>query len=271
MTFAQMLQAILQNTPTMQNPSALKLPENLTSRLENIGAFRGKPAYRYILTAILRTNLTEILTDKHAPAEETRHSIERFITHTGFQPQLVYAITEAIASASGLTEYPTFQKSPSNTRHQQSLTSHEIITHLNTILHINRETEAARGVALVNPAITAITQPTSTTSAAIKLTATLKRTRPDGSANLHYALYATTSSESGIPLNPDQTETTGNQPNTPMQTINPSSLPLDISRLTLLSTGIADTFTIQSPSPHPLTATIPCDPSAITHILLYLD
>ncbi len=144
MIFAQMLQAILQHSGTQKQTGQQTLPSNLIENLDNIGAFRGRPAYRYIMAAMQRTQLIEKLNDQISTVNEKRTLIERFITHTGFQPRLVYALTEALSSALGFTDYPTIEQSTHHHAHPHSLTTKDTLTHLNTLFLINRETEPDR-------------------------------------------------------------------------------------------------------------------------------
>ena len=303
MIFAQMLQAILQHSGTQKPTGQQTLPSNLIENLDNIGAFRGRPAYRYIMAAMQRTQLIEKLNDQISTVNEKRTLIERFITHTGFQPRLVYALTEALSSALGLTDYPTIEQSTPHHAHPHSLTTKDTLTHLNTLFLINRETEPFRGITIINPTITEIIHPTQTTPGGIKLTVTLKRTKNSGSASLHYAVY-TANTTSPTPNKSENTSTDKN-PTTPtpntsnppphidsiatvttpptapsIGTVHPSdsnAIPtpidktIDFSHLTLLTTGIADTITIQTPTPHPISTIIKCNPHTISLILLYLD
>lgn len=280
MIFAQMLQAILQHSGTQKQTGQQTLPSNLIENLDNIGAFRGRPAYRYIMAAMQRTQLIEKLNDQISTVNEKRTLIERFITHTGFQPRLVYALTEALSSALGFTDYPTIEQSTHHHANPHSLTSKDTLTHLNTLFLINRETEPFRGITIINPTITEIIHPTQTTPGGIKLTVTLKRTKNSGSASLHYAVY-TANTTSPAPNKSENTSTDTTPSTAPsIGTVHPSdsnAIPtpidktIDFSHLTLLTTGIADTITIQTPTPHPISTIIKCNPHTISLILLYLD
>ncbi len=280
MIFAQMLQAILQHSGTQKQTGQQTLPSNLIENLDNIGAFRGRPAYRYIMAAMQRTQLIEKLNDQISTVNEKRTLIERFITHTGFQPRLVYALTEALSSALGFTDYPTIEQSTHHHANPHSLTTKDTLTHLNTLFLINRETEPFRGITIINPTITEIIHPTQTTPGGIKLTVTLKRTKNSGSASLHYAVY-TANTTSPAPNKSENTSTDTTPSTAPsIGTVHPSdsnAIPtpidktIDFSHLTLLTTGIADTITIQTPTPHPISTIIKCNPHTISLILLYLD
>lgn len=174
MTFAESLQIALTetggdfNTQTLQN-------------LEQLGAFAGKPALRFIVSTAIKNGTFAQFATYDAWNAESHLCMERFIAHTGFQPRIAMGIFEAYASCLNWANSPNSANGPSQSI-AVARTETDLVTHLNNHIEINREKEPHRGVTVEMPCVA------DTSARTIKLTATLKRTHPLCSATLNYAL-----------------------------------------------------------------------------------
>ena len=185
-------------------------------RLDDTGAFAGKPALRFIMTTAVRNGAFSRFAACGAWNADAQTEIERFIAHTGFQPNLTRLVFSAYAES--------MQWLPADASQPDGLIASEpqgfyaaqnqpsSLQSTPPAISINREKEPYRGITIENANARVIE------SGRIVLNATVRRTSPLGSGNLGYSL----------------TDANGN----------------------LLTSGIIATITATSPSVVPLTATI---------------
>ena len=218
MTFHDSLKIALRTTSDSGEPNSATIES-----LDRMGAFEGKPALRFIIATAIKNGTFRTFQQQNGLSIHTREIIERFITHTGFQQRMVNGIFEAYADALGWCRSDQEPPQPEIT---PLPSGQQLNAHLTTLLSIDREKEAYRGATIRNPAITA------SDPRGIRLTATLHRTSPMGSAAMHYALQSATG--------------------------------------TVITTGQCALLAVTSPSVLPVSADIACNPHEVAGITLFL-
>ncbi len=220
-SLSQLLKIVIATTPHQNT-----IPLATINKLDDMGAFSGHPAMRFIMTTAVRNGAFSRFAACGAWNSDAKAEIERLIAHTGFQPNLTNLVFSAYAEAmqwipanaqklqeSIVSEPQGIYRTPNRQHHTQSSPP---------TISINREKEPYRGITIENATTSVIA------SNKISLAATLRRTAPLGSGKLGYAL----------------TDANGN----------------------LIASGIITTMTVTSPSVVPVTATIASNgaPATIT-------
>jgi|GEM_PF-4652777 len=167
-TFAQFLKIALAGNDF---PEADIIP-----KLDRIGAFAGKPAVRFILTTAIKNGTLSLFASHGGHSPATDAIVERFIAHTGIRPRLARGVFDSYAEALGWERraVPPSEEADGEKVDAASPTDIRIT--------VNREKEPHRGITVKDAAAAPIAPHT------IRITATLHRTSPLGSAMLGYAL-----------------------------------------------------------------------------------
>lgn len=175
-SLSQLLKIALATTPRQNGITLATI-----HKLDDMGAFAGHPALRFIMTTATRNGTFSRFAACGEWNADAGAEIERLVAHTGFRPNLVDLVFSAYAEA--------MQWIPDNaTRHGDCIASEPEIPwqqrsqYAPPAVGINREKEPYRGITIENAATKIVD------TGKIMLTATLRRTAPLGSGILGYAL-----------------------------------------------------------------------------------
>lgn len=168
------------------SPARHRLDADTLHRLDEMEAFTGQPALRFILATALRNGTLDRFAACGEWNDAAHAEISRLIAHTGLQPHLVENAFDAYARAmKWVPHMPGSQRAyasepPITYGEDTDQTPGTAPSGIHII--INREKEPYRGITAENPAVA------DATPAKITVTATLRRTSAFGSGALCYAL-----------------------------------------------------------------------------------
>lgn len=190
---------ILRRIAAMRGPAALTEPEIITS-LDRTGTFSGQPSLRFIMRAAIESGTVRRFIAVGEWDRQARGVIDHFITVTGFQPAPVnivfrsIAVALDIASPDILSLAPT-DYSPTNPSERDPTpgrpkawdnrwTNEEKLTHISSMIEIDRERDVYTGIRAANASCIRIDQHS------VTLTFETERKRPLATGALMYSVHS---------------------------------------------------------------------------------
>lgn len=193
------LAELLRSIAAMRGPSALTEPGIIIS-LDRAGIFSGQPSLRFIMRAAIESGTVRRFIAVGEWDRQARGVIDHFITVTGFQPAPVNIVFRSIAVALDIAPPDILSNSvtddrPSNpyrrdSDHAQSTvwdnrwTNEEKLTHISSMIEIDRERDVYTGIRATNALCIRIDQHS------VTLTFETERKRPLATGALMYSVHS---------------------------------------------------------------------------------